>query len=96
VREGHWKGWALKLVYIKLPMYLFFYVALGTYDFDAGKSITGPLKGGRGPENLDFMWPKWYLLPHCHFRAQKSLLRMTTIFFLRNRIPGDVRVYSEL
>jgi hypothetical protein len=23
-REGHWKGWALKLRYIKLPMYLFF------------------------------------------------------------------------
>jgi hypothetical protein len=26
---GHWKGWARKLMYIKLPMYLFFYMALG-------------------------------------------------------------------
>jgi hypothetical protein len=28
-----------KLMYIKLPMYLFFYMALGLNDFDAGKSI---------------------------------------------------------
>ncbi len=29
-----------KLMYIKLPMHLFFYVALGLHDFDVGKSIT--------------------------------------------------------
>ncbi len=30
------------IMYIKLPVYLFFYVALGLndFDFDAGKSIT--------------------------------------------------------
>ncbi len=29
-----------KPIYIKLPMYLFFYMALGLDDFDVGKSIT--------------------------------------------------------
>jgi hypothetical protein len=27
-------------MYIKLPMYLLFYMALGLNDFDAGKSVT--------------------------------------------------------
>jgi hypothetical protein len=30
-------------MYIKLPMYLFFYVALGLNDSDGGKSITGAI-----------------------------------------------------
>ncbi len=43
--------WALKwqrakLMDIKLPMYLFFYVALGLTDCDAGKSITRAIAGG--------------------------------------------------
>jgi hypothetical protein len=33
-------------MYIKLPMYLFFYMALGLNNFDAGKSISRP--NGRG------------------------------------------------
>jgi hypothetical protein len=33
---------AAKLMDIKLPMYLFFYMALGLDDFDVGKSITQP------------------------------------------------------
>jgi hypothetical protein len=53
-------------MYIKLPMYLFFYVALGLNDFDAGKSIT-------------YHWKGWALKispfwAHCHFRAQKVLI----------------------
>jgi hypothetical protein len=35
-----------KLMYIKLPMYLFLYMALGINDFHAGKSITWAI--GRG------------------------------------------------
>jgi hypothetical protein len=53
-----------KLVDIKLPMCLFFYMALGLNDFDAGKSIT-PL--------LDFFGPNDTRFARCHFRAQKSL-----------------------
>jgi hypothetical protein len=34
------------LMYIKLPIYLFLYMALGVNDFDAGKSITRAI--GRG------------------------------------------------
>jgi hypothetical protein len=50
---SHWKGWSLKLMYIKLPMYLFFYMALRLNDFDVGKSITQAIGRGR-PWNLDF------------------------------------------
>jgi hypothetical protein len=32
-----------KLMDIKLPMYLFFYMALGLNDFDGGKSIIGAI-----------------------------------------------------
>ncbi len=35
-----------KLMDIKLPMYLFFYVALGLTDIDGGKSITRAIAGG--------------------------------------------------
>jgi hypothetical protein len=43
--------WALKwqrakLMYIKLPMYLFFYMTLGLDDLDEGQSITWAI--GRG------------------------------------------------
>jgi hypothetical protein len=43
---GHWKGWALKLMYIKLPMYLFFYMVLGLTN--TSKSITRAI-GRDGP-----------------------------------------------
>jgi hypothetical protein len=39
-------------------MYLFFYMALGLNDFDAGISITRAIGRG-GPENLDFFGLKW-------------------------------------
>jgi hypothetical protein len=42
-----------KLLYIKLPMYLFFYMALGVNDLDAGKLITRAI-GRSGPLTLDF------------------------------------------
>jgi hypothetical protein len=45
---SYWKGRALKLMYIKLPMYLCFYMVLGLNDFDAGKSITQAIGWG-GP-----------------------------------------------
>jgi hypothetical protein len=47
-------------MYIKLPMYLFFYMVLGLNDFDAGKSITRAIGRG-GPENLDFSGPEMAL-----------------------------------
>jgi hypothetical protein len=50
---------AAKLMYIKLPMYLFVYLALGFNDFDGGKSVTRPLEGV-GPEILDFFRPAPY------------------------------------
>jgi hypothetical protein len=46
--KGHWKGWALKLMYLKLSIYLFFYMALGLNDLDAGKSISKAIGMG-GP-----------------------------------------------
>ncbi len=46
------------LMYIKLSLYLFFYVALGLNDFDAGKSITQTIGRG-GPWNQDFFGP-WH------------------------------------
>ncbi len=36
----------LKLMYIKLPMYLLFYMALLLDDFHGGKSITRTIKRG--------------------------------------------------
>ncbi len=48
---------ATKLMYIKLPMYLF-YMALGLNDFDGGKSITRAIGRGLGPENLNIFGPK--------------------------------------
>jgi hypothetical protein len=41
-----------KLMYIKLLVYLFFYMALGLNDFDAGKSITRAIGRG-GPFVID-------------------------------------------
>jgi hypothetical protein len=46
----------LKLMNIKLPMYLFFYMVLGLNDFDAGISSTRAI-GRSGPWNLDFFSP---------------------------------------
>jgi hypothetical protein len=43
-----------KFMYINLPMYLFFYMALGLNDFDGGKSISRAIGSG-GPENRVFM-----------------------------------------
>jgi hypothetical protein len=34
---GHWKWWALRLMFIKLPMYLFFYMVPGLNDFEVSK-----------------------------------------------------------
>jgi hypothetical protein len=54
-------AWAQKLMYIKLPIYLYIYMALGLNDFDAGKSITHAIKrGGVGPEISTFLGPKWH------------------------------------
>ncbi len=39
--------------------YLFFYMALGFNDFDAGNPLIGPF-GRVGPENLDVCGPKWH------------------------------------
>jgi len=47
------------VLYIKLPMYLFFHMALGLNDFDGGNPFRGPLEG-LGPKNLDFFGPKWH------------------------------------
>jgi hypothetical protein len=61
--EDLWIGWALKITEYrmqntpaaklmthvnKLPMYLFFYMALGLYDFDGGKFIRRAI-GKVGP-----------------------------------------------
>jgi hypothetical protein len=55
-KEGHWKGWAVKLMYIKLPMYLFFYMTLGLNDLVGTDPLLGPLERV-GRENLDFLGP---------------------------------------
>jgi hypothetical protein len=59
-----------KLMYIKLLIYLFFYVALGRHDFDGGKSITRAIGRGGGHNNLDSFGPNGTCLARCHFRAQ--------------------------
>jgi hypothetical protein len=41
-------------------MYLFFYMALGLNDFDAGKSITR------------LFWPKWHWLRSLPFQGHKK------------------------
>ncbi len=43
----------VKLMYIKLPMYLLFYMTLGLNYFDVGKSVTWAIGRG-GLCNLDF------------------------------------------
>ncbi len=40
---------AAKLMYIKLPIYLFFYMALGLNDFDGGIMILMRANPFRGP-----------------------------------------------
>jgi hypothetical protein len=51
-------------MYKKLPMYLFFYMALRPNDFDAGKSIT---------QATGVFWAKMTLaaFARCPFRATK-------------------------
>jgi hypothetical protein len=46
-RSGKFRKQNTKVMYIKLPMYLFF-MALGLNDFDAGKSISRAIERG-GP-----------------------------------------------
>ncbi len=66
-RGGPWKlrhFRALKcqranVMYIKLPMYLFLYMALGLLM--GANSLLGPLEGV-GTENLDFLGLKWHSL----------------------------------
>jgi hypothetical protein len=48
---------AAKLVYIKLPMYLFF-MALGLNNFEGGKSITRAIGRGAGPWKSRLFGPK--------------------------------------
>ncbi len=51
----HWKGWALKLIYIKLPIYLFL-SCLDLMILMRSISITKVIGRG-GPWNRDFFWP---------------------------------------
>jgi hypothetical protein len=45
-----------KLMCIKLPMYLFFYMAPGLNDSDAGKSITRAIGRGGGGLVIHLAW----------------------------------------
>jgi hypothetical protein len=51
---------AAKLMYIKLPMYLFFYTALGLNDFDGGYS------------NFEGHWNGWALIFSIFLGPKKS------------------------
>ncbi len=86
--EDPWKGWALnitwnsqhevqntpgaKLVYLKLPIYLFFIWRLDLMIFIGENPLLDPLEGV-GPENLDFLDLSGTCFAHGHFRAQKCL-----------------------
>jgi hypothetical protein len=50
-------------MYIKLPMYLFLYIALGLNDYEGANPLLGPstFLGSNGTRSA-----------HCHFRDQKS------------------------
>ncbi len=55
-------------------MYLFFYMALGLNDFDAGKSITRAIgNGGWAQKSLDFQGPPLPMALEVNFPASKSL-----------------------
>jgi hypothetical protein len=60
-----------KLLYIKLQVYLFFYMEL---ILEEGKSITrGIGEEGWALEISTFLYPKGIRFAHSHFRAQRSL-----------------------
>jgi hypothetical protein len=64
---------AAKLMYIKLPVYLFFYMALGFNDFDGGQiHYSGHWKGW-ALKILTFLGPNRTRFARCQIRAQKSL-----------------------
>ncbi len=61
-------------MYLKFPMYLFFYVALGINDFWYRKKInySGHWKGW-ALKISTFLGPNGTRFARCHFRAQESL-----------------------
>ena len=60
-----------KLLYIKLPMYLFFYMALGLNDFEAGNiHYEGHLKGWALNSRL-FCGLKWQRAKRVPFGPKK-------------------------
>jgi hypothetical protein len=58
-------------MYIKLPMYLFFYLELILNGFEAGKSITRGIGRGWAPEISTFLGPNSTRFACSHFMAQK-------------------------
>jgi hypothetical protein len=65
-------------MYIKLPMYLFLYMALGINDFDAEKSITRALGRG-GPSKFIFLHQNPYVLRHINNRYINSYFALDMI-----------------
>jgi hypothetical protein len=59
-------------MYIKLPMYLFFYMAIILNIVMWSNALLGALEG-RGPENLNFLGPSDAHFALCHFMAQKRI-----------------------
>ncbi len=55
-------------MYIKLPMYLFLYLALDLMILTRANSLHGPLEVV-GPENLDFFGPKLHSLRSLPFQG---------------------------
>jgi hypothetical protein len=70
--SGQWKGWALKLMCIELPIYLFLKRCLDLI-FTRANPLFRPLEGV-APEISTFLCPNGTRFACCHFRAQKVLI----------------------
>ncbi len=60
-------------MYIKLPMYLFFYMEFVLNSFEAGESITEGIRRGGSWKSRLFLGPNGTRLAHSHFKVKKSL-----------------------
>ncbi len=67
------EGGVLKLMYIKLPTYLFFNCRLDLMIVVQANPLLRPLEG-MGPEILIFLGPNGTPFAPCHFRAKKVLI----------------------
>jgi hypothetical protein len=68
-----------QLMYSKLPMYLFFYLALGLNDFDGGQNGLASLVAISGPKEVEifiahpFQWPSKMICLHQNYYVPRHI-----------------------